>query len=195
MDHEAPVLYYEPARRTRTSPFRGLNASSASRRAGARAAPRDLPRARTMDPAARPRRLPHQAEIERRVVSYGLPTVVWPPDWPPNTLAAMRAAVWAETGAAARRSPTRPSGTRSRTAPTSPTSRSSLSRSGRRLAGRRRLGRNRRLEGESGPPRRPHRRRARARRPWRPEPRRRRPPLVRDDQLEADAATLRRRLG
>jgi len=36
------------------------------------------------------------AEVERRAAAYGLPPLGWPADWPPNTLAAMRAAVWAE---------------------------------------------------------------------------------------------------
>jgi 2-hydroxychromene-2-carboxylate isomerase len=36
------------------------------------------------------------AEVERRAAAYGLPPVRWPPGWPPNTLLAMRAAVWAE---------------------------------------------------------------------------------------------------
>ena len=35
-------------------------------------------------------------EIERRAREYGLPDVAWPPGWPPNTLAAMRAATWAK---------------------------------------------------------------------------------------------------
>ena len=35
------------------------------------------------------------AEVERRAREYGLPPVAWPPGWPPNTLAAMRAATWA----------------------------------------------------------------------------------------------------
>jgi 2-hydroxychromene-2-carboxylate isomerase len=35
------------------------------------------------------------AEVERRAAAYGLPPVRWPPGWPPNTLAAMRAATWA----------------------------------------------------------------------------------------------------
>jgi 2-hydroxychromene-2-carboxylate isomerase len=35
------------------------------------------------------------AEVERRAAAYGLPPVRWPPGWPPNTLHAMRAAVWA----------------------------------------------------------------------------------------------------
>ena len=37
-----------------------------------------------------------EAEVERRAAAYGLPPLRWPADWPPNTLAAMRAAVWAE---------------------------------------------------------------------------------------------------
>jgi 2-hydroxychromene-2-carboxylate isomerase len=36
------------------------------------------------------------AEVERRAAAYGLPPVRWPPGWPPNTLQAMRAAVWAD---------------------------------------------------------------------------------------------------
>jgi 2-hydroxychromene-2-carboxylate isomerase len=39
-------------------------------------------------------RAANQAEIEARAARYGLPPVTWPPGWPPNTLAAMRAAVW-----------------------------------------------------------------------------------------------------
>jgi 2-hydroxychromene-2-carboxylate isomerase len=35
------------------------------------------------------------ADVERRAREYGLPPVAWPPGWPPNTLAAMRAATWA----------------------------------------------------------------------------------------------------
>src|SRR2546425_12297088 len=35
------------------------------------------------------------AEVERRAREYGLPPVAWQPGWPPNTLAAMRACVWA----------------------------------------------------------------------------------------------------
>jgi 2-hydroxychromene-2-carboxylate isomerase len=42
-----------------------------------------------------PRRAEHQVEVERRAAAYGLPPVRWPDPWPPNTLAAMRAAVWA----------------------------------------------------------------------------------------------------
>src|SRR3954452_18546329 len=36
------------------------------------------------------------AELERRAAGSGRPPVRWPPGWPPNTLAAMRAAVWPE---------------------------------------------------------------------------------------------------
>jgi 2-hydroxychromene-2-carboxylate isomerase len=36
------------------------------------------------------------AEVERRAAAYGLPPVRWPAGWPPSTLLAMRAAVWAE---------------------------------------------------------------------------------------------------
>ncbi|WP_445147857.1 DsbA family protein [Baekduia sp. Peel2402] len=36
------------------------------------------------------------AEVERRAAAYGLPPITWPPNWPPNSLHAMRAAVWAE---------------------------------------------------------------------------------------------------
>jgi 2-hydroxychromene-2-carboxylate isomerase len=36
------------------------------------------------------------AEVERRAERYGLPPVTWPPNWPPNSLSAMRAAVWAQ---------------------------------------------------------------------------------------------------
>ncbi|HET6505279.1 MAG TPA: DsbA family protein [Baekduia sp.] len=35
------------------------------------------------------------AEVERRAAAYGLPPVTWPPSWPPNSLNAMRAVVWA----------------------------------------------------------------------------------------------------
>ena len=37
-----------------------------------------------------------QAEVERRAAAYGLGPVSWPDPWPPQTLAPMRAAVWAE---------------------------------------------------------------------------------------------------
>ena len=46
--------------------------------------------------SATPRREAGMAEVERRAAAYGLPPLRWPADWPPNTLAAMRAAVWAE---------------------------------------------------------------------------------------------------
>jgi 2-hydroxychromene-2-carboxylate isomerase len=46
--------------------------------------------------SATPRREAGIAEVERRAAAYGLPPLRWPADWPPNTLAAMRAAVWAE---------------------------------------------------------------------------------------------------
>jgi 2-hydroxychromene-2-carboxylate isomerase len=36
-----------------------------------------------------------EAEIERRAARYGLPPLVWPDGWPLNSLAPMRAAVWA----------------------------------------------------------------------------------------------------
>jgi 2-hydroxychromene-2-carboxylate isomerase len=36
------------------------------------------------------------AEIEARAERYGLPPIQWPPGWPPNTLQAMRAVVWAQ---------------------------------------------------------------------------------------------------
>lgn len=42
-----------------------------------------------------PERARNIAEIERRARAYGLPELRWPPGWPPNTLMAMRAAVWA----------------------------------------------------------------------------------------------------
>lgn len=41
-------------------------------------------------------RTANQAEIEARAVRYGLPPIQWPPGWPPNTLQAMRAIVWAQ---------------------------------------------------------------------------------------------------
>jgi 2-hydroxychromene-2-carboxylate isomerase len=46
--------------------------------------------------SATPRREAGMAEVERRAAAYGLPALRWPAEWPPNTLAAMRAAVWAE---------------------------------------------------------------------------------------------------
>jgi 2-hydroxychromene-2-carboxylate isomerase len=36
------------------------------------------------------------AEVEARAARYGLPPFTWPENWPPNSLAAMRATVWAE---------------------------------------------------------------------------------------------------
>src|SRR3954470_18766803 len=41
-----------------------------------------------------------EAEIERRAAAYGLP-LAWPDRWPMNSLAAMRAAVWAQEQGAA----------------------------------------------------------------------------------------------
>jgi 2-hydroxychromene-2-carboxylate isomerase len=41
-------------------------------------------------------RAANQTEIEARAVRYGLPPIQWPPGWPPNTLQAMRAVVWAQ---------------------------------------------------------------------------------------------------
>ncbi len=35
-------------------------------------------------------------EVECRARRYGLPAIAWPPGWPPDTLAAMRAATWAK---------------------------------------------------------------------------------------------------
>jgi 2-hydroxychromene-2-carboxylate isomerase len=35
------------------------------------------------------------AELERRAREYGLPPIAWPPGWPGDGLAAMRAATWA----------------------------------------------------------------------------------------------------
>ena len=49
-----------------------------------------------------PERERNIAEVERRAADYGLPPVMWPPGWPPNTLAAMRAATWAPDDAFAR---------------------------------------------------------------------------------------------
>jgi 2-hydroxychromene-2-carboxylate isomerase len=41
------------------------------------------------------------AEIEGRARRYGLPPLVWPREWPANSLAAMRAATWAKQHGAA----------------------------------------------------------------------------------------------
>jgi 2-hydroxychromene-2-carboxylate isomerase len=38
----------------------------------------------------------HVAEIEARAARYGLPPIAWPPGWPNDTLAAMRATIWAQ---------------------------------------------------------------------------------------------------
>ncbi len=45
----------------------------------------------------------HMAEVESRARAYRLPPVRWPEGWPNNTLAAMRATLWAgERGAGGR---------------------------------------------------------------------------------------------
>jgi 2-hydroxychromene-2-carboxylate isomerase len=49
-----------------------------------------------------PERPTRTAEVEERARRYGLPPLSWPPGWPNNTLAAMRAAVWAERRGAGR---------------------------------------------------------------------------------------------
>ncbi|WP_035125749.1 2-hydroxychromene-2-carboxylate isomerase [Conexibacter woesei] len=38
----------------------------------------------------------NMVEIAARAARYGLPPITWPPGWPPNSLQAMRACVWAE---------------------------------------------------------------------------------------------------
>jgi 2-hydroxychromene-2-carboxylate isomerase len=43
-----------------------------------------------------PERAAGEAEVERRAAAYGLPPVSWPPDWPLNSLTAMRAATFAQ---------------------------------------------------------------------------------------------------
>jgi 2-hydroxychromene-2-carboxylate isomerase len=43
-----------------------------------------------------PSREPQMAEVEARSERYGLPAMAWPEGWPMNSLAAMRAATWAE---------------------------------------------------------------------------------------------------
>jgi 2-hydroxychromene-2-carboxylate isomerase len=35
------------------------------------------------------------AEVERRAAAYHLPPITWPPNWPPNSMSAMRAVFWA----------------------------------------------------------------------------------------------------
>jgi len=46
--------------------------------------------------ALTPERDAGEAEVERRAARYGLPPVRWPRGWPVNSLAPMRAAVWAD---------------------------------------------------------------------------------------------------
>ena len=43
-----------------------------------------------------PERAAGEGEVERRAAAYGLPPVKWPPDWPLNSLNAMRAATYAQ---------------------------------------------------------------------------------------------------
>lgn len=43
------------------------------------------------------RRASGMAEVERRALAYGLPPMRWPEPWPGNYLAAMRAAIFADT--------------------------------------------------------------------------------------------------
>jgi 2-hydroxychromene-2-carboxylate isomerase len=43
-----------------------------------------------------PERETRIAEVDARAERYGLAPLSWPPDWPNNTLKAMRAVVWAE---------------------------------------------------------------------------------------------------
>jgi 2-hydroxychromene-2-carboxylate isomerase len=43
-----------------------------------------------------PERTAGEAEVERRASAYGLPPMHWPPGWPLNSLAAMRAATYAK---------------------------------------------------------------------------------------------------
>jgi 2-hydroxychromene-2-carboxylate isomerase len=93
---ESPALYYDLG-----SPYAYLAVARAERALGA--APQLRPVLLGAIFAARghgswahtPTRAENVAEVERRAAAYGLPPVRWPPDWPPNTLAAMRAAVWA----------------------------------------------------------------------------------------------------
>ncbi len=44
----------------------------------------------------------HIAEIERRAAAFGLSALSWPEGWPPNSLPAMRAALWAAEAGAGR---------------------------------------------------------------------------------------------
>ncbi|HEY6761067.1 MAG TPA: DsbA family protein [Baekduia sp.] len=41
-------------------------------------------------------RAANMADVAARAQRYGLPIITWPPGWPPNSMAAMRAAIWAE---------------------------------------------------------------------------------------------------
>jgi 2-hydroxychromene-2-carboxylate isomerase len=41
-------------------------------------------------------RATNMVDIATRAQRYGLPPVTWPPGWPPSSLSAMRAVVWAE---------------------------------------------------------------------------------------------------
>ena len=126
-------------------------------------------------------RAANQAEIEARAARYGLPPIQWPPGWPPNTLQAMRAMVWAAAGPQRRRHlrarrvsrrlrrgrrPRRPRNAHRHRRP-------------RRASRKRAHGRHRRSRGQGCAARR-HRRRDRPRRPRRPHARaRRRPPPLR----------------
>ncbi len=49
-----------------------------------------------------PERGARTEEVEERARRYGLPPLRWPPGWPNNTLAAMRAATWAAREGAGR---------------------------------------------------------------------------------------------
>jgi 2-hydroxychromene-2-carboxylate isomerase len=53
--------------------------------------------------AATTQRKEGMAEIESRARRYGLPPLAWPADWPANSLAANRAALWAEGRGAGKR--------------------------------------------------------------------------------------------
>ncbi len=46
--------------------------------------------------SAGPDREVNMADVEARAARYGLPPLLWPPDWPVNTLIPMRATIWAE---------------------------------------------------------------------------------------------------
>jgi 2-hydroxychromene-2-carboxylate isomerase len=97
IESNAPALYYDLG-----SPYAYLAVERAERVLGA--TPELRPVLLGAIFAARghgswahtPAKAENVAEVERRAAAYGLPPVRWPPGWPPNTLAAMRAAVWAE---------------------------------------------------------------------------------------------------